>query len=206
MHTYIQKLKTFLTQKTHTLIVAGVLLVILVIILIIVFSKSSGNTPEFIDLDQEQELVDGFEGIPTRPMQVFTEGEFTYSFDGIKWIVEADDEPGVGIPLTRLAWTLDNFSRRRDGIPVTLRNPFRLGTIIGNCEERNRLTYNARRESGIPLAYMQCSVPSRGEIIDYAIFQENHTLVVKMRTQSLGDSPRPFEKVSSFNLTQLVRP
>lgn len=129
--------------------------VIAVVIWAIAHDKDGGKKKRQQD-ESIEEVVEA-EGVRAGEMQAFSEGEFTYRFEGIAWTIEAEDEARVSIPVTSLAWTFENFSRRDNGIFVKFNKPFKLGSVQGICSEVVMLDYDTNSESGIPLSFVQCA-------------------------------------------------
>lgn len=189
-------------NKGWITIAVGVLLMIIIIMLIVLITRKKHHNLLIENLPEE------VDGLTTMSMEPFTEGDFTYRFEGIDWMIESQDEVGARMPLTHLAWTLDTFSRRDGGVPVTLRRPFDLGTVAAqNCIEIEHLSYDTTMETGIPLSFLQCAGETEEGLpfpIDYVVFQEGKNVVVKTRARITPTSEVGFETIMSRDLTQLV--
>lgn len=195
--------KDVLPQKSsHTKTVGFIILAIIALVLIIVFATGNKGTEEIVE-DTTSEMN---EGVLTQRMRSFTEGEFTYTFRDIEWVMESEDEAGVGVPLTRLGWTLEEFSRRSSGTLVTLFNPFDLGLVRGICEEVPTLDFDYSEDMGRPLSYLACFVPGEDARIEYAAFQRNNVDIVIMRREYNDERDAgAFTEITSKNLTEIVQ-
>lgn len=192
-----------LKKTPHKKTVGFIIFAVVALVLVLIFATGN-NTEEEIPLETEHEEVAG--EVMSQRMRSFTEGEFTYSFRDIEWVIEAEDEAGVGVPLTRLAWTLDQFSRRASGVLVTLFNPFDLGLVRGVCEQSTSLVFNYDERMGRPLSFASCVVPGEDTVIDYAAFQQEDAFVVIKRREYQGD---PLEaeltQITSIDLREIVQ-
>jgi hypothetical protein len=178
--------------------------VIAVVIWAIAHDKDGGKKKRQQD-ESIEEVVEA-EGVRAGEMQAFSEGEFTYRFEGIAWTIEAEDEARVSIPVTSLAWTFENFSRRDNGIFVKFNKPFKLGSVQGICSEVVMLDYDTNSESGIPLSFVQCAHVQNEEtwMSEYGVFQEGKNIVVKNRSGQELKKKTPFVTLTSKDMTQIV--
>lgn len=187
--------------NTQKLTIAGIVgLIILAIILIIVFT-SNKQGEEIVESENIEEVDEVF----AQPMQPFEEGEFFYSFQDIQWVIESEDEAGVGVPLTRLAWTLDEFSRRANGTLVTLFNPFDLGLIRGACEVSESTAGEVAESMGRPLSFVECVVPGELNRIEYGAFQQDNARIAILRREFNEDDHGEFVEVTAKYLNEIVR-
>jgi membrane protein implicated in regulation of membrane protease activity len=193
-------------MKNKVLNIVGWLIAVAVLVVIIWAIARGGDGDKKRRMNEESSMADEVAGVRAQEMEAFTEGEFTYRFEGIQWFIEADDEPGVSVPVTRLSWMLDNFSRRDNGVMVTFGNPYKLSAIQGMCSEVMNLEYDPALEEGIPLSFVECQSTQGDETVtsEYIVLQEGKNVVVKSRSGVDLAQDTPFVLLTSKDLTQIV--
>lgn len=174
--------------KNNQELIKNLILVVLVVvigtILVINYTKSK-NTEKTVTT--------------VEPMMTFNKGEFEYSFDSVKWILDTQI-PGK----TKISFSFNNFSRRNDKTPATFAIPFFVKFVDASCVEVTELpmllsTPFANDEvcnTGPLVAVIQC-----GDAVDptwIAIHQCGERLVVSEKNSD------KWEKIRTLNITKIV--
>ncbi len=181
--------------KVFLQIVIG-LVIIAAIVLAIVLPKDKNNKDE----EKPNDRDNGSE-TKTGAMEPVTVGEFTYKFEGINWIFENAEEENVGVPLTRVNFMFENFSRR-EGIFATFAKPYKLGAYQGECSEVTSLDYDKDAVTGTPLSFARCEWQENATEI--GLFQDGQNVVAKSRTTTDGETSA-FTDLYSIDLATVVQ-
>lgn len=153
---------------------------------------------EEVAMEAKEEMVAQF---GTQAMEPIVDGEYTYRFDGVDWIFEANDEEGVGVPITRVNMMFKNFTRYEGALPVAFGNPYKFGIYEGVCSEVDGIAYDQSVETGIPLGFVECV--SANATTNIFLFQEGSDVVVKMHKST--DEVAELTTVTSIDLTTVVQ-
>lgn len=161
----------------------GVVAVIVIVILIAIFADGTSHQDRFAGeskrerrnkKDQIEQVVDQSDLTVVRKMTPFSEGEFTYSFDGIEWVLRPSGT-GERVAGTYVGFSFKNFTRREGGMPVQFARPFAVGNFRGDCVGVDEITRTeGEKLDGTPIALLRCS--NEDSVHNIALVQQQDSL------------------------------
>lgn len=173
-------------------IIAGVLVVVALVL--IIFEKPKAPA----DVESPSEVVDTNNDNALHVAQQVVAGDYTYDFQGIKWIFDTTSPEVAGTGQTWLKMEFADFTR--NGSVIAFGRPYKLGVHSGTCKESDFIDTSS--EEGIPLSYVVCEGP--GVKREFVALQELETVTVKMR-ETKGEVLTGWQEWYKINVTEIVR-
>lgn len=179
--------KKGLTNK----IIGGVILLI-ALALIIFVRPNADKAPT-----AEENTPEESEGVLQVAQQVVS-GDYTYEFQGVKWIFDTESAEVAGTGQTWLKMEFADFTR--NGNAISFGRPYKLGVHPGTCANSDFV--DTTDVAGIPLGYAVCE--GSGVKREFVALQEIENVTVKMR-ETKGDVVSEWKDWYKIDVTEIVR-
>jgi hypothetical protein len=126
------------------------------------------------------------------------EGDYEYTFTGIKWIFDTESPEVVGTKQTWLKMTFADFTR--NGTAISFGSAYKLGVHPGTCKQSDFIDTTAA--DGVPFAYATCT---DGKIKhDFAVLQREKNIIVVMN-EMVGGKETGWKDWYAIDVTDVVR-
>lgn len=181
-------------------IIGGV--VVLVVILLIIFlgpkvkDDSSKNVDKDANATTTSDSMTANDGA-LKVVEPIVSGDYKYEFTGIKWDFDTTSPEVAGTNQTWLKMEFADFTR--NGSAITFGSAYKLGVHPGTCKTVDFI--DTASESGIPLAYAECS--GDGVVRDFVVLQEDQNIVVKMN-ETKDSKESGWQDWYKIDVTQIV--
>ncbi len=177
-------------------IIAGV--VVVVAIALIIFFRSKPAEPVAETPEETVPAQTENEESALHVAQQVVAGDYTYEFQGVKWIFDTTSPEVAGTGQTWLKMEFADFTR--NGSAIAFGRPYKLGVHTGTCKETDFIDTSS--VEGIPLSYAVCEAV--GVKREFVALQELETVTVKMR-ETKGSALTEWQDWYKIDVTEIVR-
>ena len=169
---YMLKLSQITQKQKNT---TAIVIAVIIIILVIIFATGSGNSDG--SKKEKKNKNDVSETTSVSEMKPVIDGDFQYSFSGIRWNYTPNQDGESRVAETKVGFFLNDFTRYPGGKAATFARPFHISWYEGDCTMKTDTKNDERISSlGTPVGFSECI--AEGIATTLGIFQDERDLNV----------------------------